>query len=103
MQWHKCSESMPGQEDDIGLNKELSLLDHAGFVVCYNHGDHLGFLARCYLKNGRFILDESCHWYDEKGECPDKFQETYWDEDIVVTHWMHLEWPDEILEDCEHE
>ena len=104
MKWHKCDEEMPGQDNDLFFNKEISSLSHPGFIVCFNHGDDEPFLARCYLKRGRFELAEWCHALDMKRpkgqeECFDKYQETYWDDEIVVTHWAYLEWPDDVLDE----
>ncbi len=101
MMWHKCSQEMPGQEDDLFFNKELSVLFHPGFIVCFNHGDDEPFLARCFLKKGKFHLAEWCHYVNDEytDECKDKYQERYWNDDICVTHWAILKWPNEYLDD----
>lgn len=104
MKWNRCSEIMPGQEDDRFYNEEFFLLSHPGFIVIFNHGDDEPFMARAYLEKGRFMTHEWCHAYDSdradgEEECFDKYQETYWDSDIVVTHWAQLYWPDDILDD----
>ena len=99
MKWYKCSEQMPGKEDDYVYNIELSEFTNSGFLVCYNHMseecylEQDCYLARAYLENGKFVIAEYCHSYEE---CPDSDQKEYWEE-CYVTHWAHLYWPDDII------
>lgn len=93
MEWFKCSERMPGQEDDFAYNKELDPWCHAGFLVCYTQLDDEPSLARCYLEKGKFILNEYCRSWDE---CPDRYQKKYWDDETNVTHWAYIYWPIDI-------
>jgi|GEM_PF-5784593 len=104
MDWHKCSECMPGQEYDAFYNKELGLsINDSGFIVIYNHGDDEPFICRGRLYNGKFVTQEWCNAFDMnrpdgEEECFDKFQKSYWDDEIVVTHWAHIFWPEDLLD-----
>lgn len=67
MKWHKCSEEIPGQENDYFFNDKLSPCAASNFLVCFNHGGgDEPWLCRAYLKEGKFIIDEYCHYYNEE-------------------------------------
>jgi hypothetical protein len=90
--WFPCSKVMPGNENDTSNNRTAFF--NAGFIVCYNHGDDEPFLARCFLKNGKFISHEE-YIDDETG----MINETYWGDDIIITHWAPLSFPMKYCED----
>ena len=98
--WQKCSDWMPDKIYDYELNNdpEHTYGFNADFLVCYHFGDEVPFMARCFLRNGKFIIAEYCHAKEDEGDgigCPDSSQEEYWiKETIIITHWMHLYWPD---------
>lgn len=95
---------MPGTKDDLFFNKELSISSHPGFMVCFNRGYEDPYLARCHLRWGKFEFSEWCHALDMRRpegqqECFDKYQVSYWDSEIEVTHWAYIQWPQEFLEE----
>ncbi len=92
--WYKCKDIMPGKEFDTHHNFE-AIWGYPGFIVCFNHSDDEPFFARCSLRNGKFELVEYCH-NDEN--CNDVYQDNYWDDEIVVTHWMQITWPLDLLD-----
>jgi hypothetical protein len=100
--WYECSAVMPGQAHDKFFNKDLNVFTHPGFVVCYHHGDSEPLICRAFLKQGKFYIREFCNAYDDRRpegeqECFDQYQTTYWDDDITVTHWAFLSWPENVL------